>query len=186
MTISRIVNAVGYIAPNVVVEATHAPAPTKKTVWIKWGSMVACLALFLITVFSLPLLLDSSDSLELVYHTGYFYYVEEETLSSYAGGKVIAEDRIGERIAEVTVLAGWKDAEGEWISTERLRGEVHAIVGVSGEVAVALRFIDQGEAVTTTHFYTLLNPNADLTAMKEYIIVDRASANGDALAPIPE
>ena len=33
-----------------------------------------------------------------------------------------------------------------------------------------MKFVDQGEAVTTTHYYVIMNPNADLSAVEDYII----------------
>ena len=66
----------------------------------------------------------------------------------FVGGKVIVEDKLGNKIADVNLTAGWKDDKGEWTSeTEALRGELYAINGVSNDVAVALKFIDKGEAV---------------------------------------
>lgn len=108
------------------------------------------------------------------YKESYFYKVDEGKFSTYIGGKVINEDMLGEKISDVTVTAGWETWVGETItetvSTENLRGEVYSIDGVSNDVAVALKFIDKGEAVTTTHYYVILNPDADLSSVKEYII----------------
>jgi len=107
---------------------------------------------------------------EAVYEKGYFYNVDDGIFSTYIGGKVIAEDKIGNMLSNVSVTAGWKNNTGEWISTEKLQGEVYSINGISNDVAVALKFIDKGEAVTTTHYYVIMNPNADLTPVKDYII----------------
>ncbi len=108
---------------------------------------------------------------ELVETERYLYEVEEGAFSTYVGGKVIAEDKVGDKIADVTLTAGWKNsANGEWITQEKLRGEVYSIVGIANDVAVALKFTDKGEAVTTTHYYVIMNPNADLTALEDYTI----------------
>lgn len=108
------------------------------------------------------------------YKKSYFYKVDDDNFSSYIGGKVINKDKLGEKISDVTVTAGWETWVGEklteTVSTENLRGEVYSIDGVSNDVAVALKFIDKGEAVTTTHYYVILNPDADLSSVKEYII----------------
>ena len=58
----------------------------------------------------------------------------------------------------------------KWGRSETLRGEVYEIIGISSETAAALKFIDQGEAVTTTHYYVILNPAADLSSVEEYTI----------------
>lgn len=108
------------------------------------------------------------------YKKSYFYKVDEGDFSTYIGGKVIDKDKLGEKISDVTVTAGWETWVGgkltETVSTENLRAEVYSIDGVSNDVAVALKFIDKGEAVTTTHYYVILNPDADLSSVKEYII----------------
>lgn len=108
------------------------------------------------------------------YKKSYFYKVDDDNFSSYIGGKVINKDKLGEKISDVTVTAGWETWVGEklteTVSTENLRAEVYSINGVSNDVAVALKFIDKGEAVTTTHYYVILNPDTDLSYVKEYII----------------
>ena len=108
------------------------------------------------------------------YKKSYFYKIDDGDFSSYIGGKVINKDMLGEKISDVTVTAGWETWVGgkitETVSTENLRAEVYSIDGVSNDVAVALKFIDKGEAVTTTHYYVILNPDADLSSVKEYII----------------
>ena len=108
------------------------------------------------------------------YKKSYFYKVDDDNFSSYIGGKVINKDKLGEKISDVTVTAGWETWVGEklteTVSTENLRAEVYLINGVSNDVAVALKFIDKGEAVTTTHYYVILNPDADLSSVNEYII----------------
>ena len=111
---------------------------------------------------------------EFGYESRYFYKVDYGDFSTYIGGKVINKDKLGEKISDVTVTAGWETWVGgkltETVSTENLRAEVYSIDGVSNNVAVALKFIDKGEAVTTTHYYVILNPEADLSSVKEYII----------------
>lgn len=102
----------------------------------------------------------------------YVYEIEEGYFSSYMAGKVIEETRIGNKIEDVTVYAGWRNnTDGTMLSQENLRGEVYSIQEVSTDVAVALKFLDKGEALTTTHYYVILNPDADLSAVSEYVIV---------------
>ena len=99
------------------------------------------------------------------------YRVEEGVYSAYASGKVIEESRIGEKLEDVSVMGGWRNnSDGTWISQEQLRAEVYAIRDISHEVAVALKFLDQGDALTTTHYYVIMNPAADLTAVADYVI----------------
>ena len=176
MKTPRIVNAVGHIDDDLVSGATRAKA-VKKNAWLKWGSIAACFAIMLMAaVVAVPMMFGGDDPVppidnEYQYDSGYFYQINEGAYSTYVGGKVIAEDKIGNKIADVNLTAGWKDDKGEWKSeTEALRGEVYTINGVSNDVAVALKFIDKGEAVTTTHYYVIMNPAADLTPVQDYII----------------
>ena len=176
MKTPRIVNAVGQIDDDLVSGANRAKV-AKKNVWLKWGSIAACFAVMLMAVVAIaPMMFGGDDPVppidnEYQYESGYFYQINEGAYSTYVGGKVIAEDKIGNKIADVNLTAGWKDYKGEWKSeTEALRGEVYTINGVSNDIAVALKFIDKGEAVTTIHYYVIMNPAADLTPVKDYII----------------
>ena len=176
MKTPRIVNAVGHIDDDLVSGANRAKV-VKKNAWLKWGSIAACFAVMLMAaVVAVPMMFGGDDPVppidnEYQYESGYFYQINEGAYSTYVGGKVIAEDKIGNKIADVNLTAGWKDDKGEWKSeTEALRGEVYTINGVSNDVAVALKFIDKGEAVTTTHYYVIMNPAADLTPVQDYII----------------
>ena len=190
MKTPRIVNAVGHIDDDLVSGANREKA-VKKNAWLKWGCIAACFAVMLMAVIvAAPMMFGGDDPVPPVYDGElylhiYVYYVDEGVYSTYVRGKVISEDKIGDMIADVSVTAGWINNAGEWISAiEKLRGEVYAISGVSDDVAVALKFIDKGEALTTTHYYVIMNPNADLTAVEDYIITsDRPPNNpGDEIA----
>lgn len=180
MKTPRIANAVGLIDDDLVIGAANSTKTVNKNNWLKWSSIAACFAILLAAAaITLPMMLKGNDPFpptdteigEAVYEKGYFYNVDDGIFSTYIGGKVIAEDKIGNMLSNVSVTAGWKNNTGEWISTEKLQGEVYSINGISNEVAVALKFIDKGEAVTTTHYYVIMNPNADLTPVKDYIII---------------
>jgi hypothetical protein len=101
----------------------------------------------------------------------YVYSIDEGPFSSYMAGKVIDEAQIGEKLEAVSVTAGWRNnTDGTMLSQETLRGAVYSIREVSTDVAVALKFLDKGDALTTTHYYVILNPDADLSAVSEYVI----------------
>ncbi len=113
----------------------------------------------------------------------YVYNVSDGKFSTYVSGKVISEDKIDYKIADVSVAAGWKNSFDEQLTTETLRAEVYLIKGISKDVAVALKFIDKGDALTTTHYYVIMNPDADLTSVKEYLIAPLdPNNNGDEVA----
>lgn len=191
MKTPRIANAVGLIDDDLVIGAANSTKTVNKNNWLKWSSIAACFAILLAAAaITLPMMLKGNDPFpptdteigEAVYEKGYFYNVDDGIFSTYIGGKVIAEDKIGNMLSNVSVTAGWKNNTGEWIYTEKLQGEVYSINGISNDVAVALKFIDKGEAVTTTHYYVIMNPNADLTPVKDYIIIPISSNNpGDEM-----
>ena len=53
--------------------------------------------------------------------------------------------------------------------SDELNAELYEITGVDSGIAVALKFIDQGEGATTTLYYVMINPNADLSDVEEYV-----------------
>lgn len=146
----------------------------------KWAAVAACLGVTVtVAAIAMPAMFNNENTTptelatipgETAYSERYVYHIDNGYFSAYIGGKVIAEERIGGKIEDVILTAGWKNPQGEWISQESLRGEVYLIDGVSKDIAVALKFLDKGEAVTLTHFYVILNPEADLTVMEEYTI----------------
>ena len=167
--ISNALNNIDFDMVEDTYESIKQKKKNQKTLWHKWVGLAACFAIMLMAaVVTVPMMFGGDDP----YESGYFYQINEGAYSTYVGGKAIAEDKIGNKIADVNLTAGWKDDKGEWKSeTEELRGEVYTINGVSNDVAVALKFIDQGEAVTTTHYYTLTHPNAEYngTVFPDYI-----------------
>ena len=180
---------IGDINDNYINEA-HMTAKKYRPGWLKWGIMAACLTLIVATgTATFPMLFNNEGTSptignEYKYESGYFYNVDEGDYSTYVGGKVITADKIEERLTVVSVTAGWRNAEGKWTTTEKLHGEIYTIDGVSSDVAVALKFLDKGEAVTTTHYYVIMNPNADLTPVEEYTIAPITPNNpGDEIAP---
>ena len=177
----KLYEVLGDINEEYVNEAHMTAKKKSRPVWLKWGAMAACLALVvMVATVSLPMMSDNGNTtptIEYQDESRYFYDIDSGVFSTYVGGKVIAEDKIGSKIEDVSVTAGWKNAAGEWTTNESLRGEVYLIDGVSSDIAVALRFLDKGEAVTTTHYYVILNPNADWSVVEEYVIAPIVPSN---------
>ena len=99
----------------------------------------------------------------------YIYHISEGKYENYVPGKVIDEDQVGEKIGAVTVTGGWK-VFGKINSRETLSADVYYIKGVSDDVAVCVKFNDKSYALTTTHYYVLINPDADATPVRDYDI----------------
>ncbi len=177
----QLYEAIGEIKDTYITEA-HGEERKRTPLWIKWGSVAASLAVVILIGFfalhgkirneDLPATETTEATEETAFGTRYVYRIQEGDFAPYVGGKVIAQDRIGEKLEAVTVSGGWITEEGQEPADEILAGEVYAIEGVAGEVAVALKFLDKGDALTTTHYYVILNPEADLSPVEEYVIPD--------------
>ena len=175
MTQEKLFSLIGDMDARYISEAREERKSKNRTL-LKWCSAAACFALILMTASILiPRGLDelkpiSTYGTEALFEKRYCYSIDAGPFSSYVGGKVIEEQNIGDKIEDVTVTAGWVDSNQIWSDPETLRGEVYAIVGIPTETAAALRFLDRGDAITTTHYYVILNPDADLTAVEAYRI----------------
>lgn len=193
MKTPRVVNAVEHIDDDLVVAAAESKKKTKHNLWLKWGSIAACFTLILVAAVGiLPNMLSGDEPIspitpitpnnssdEGISNEGgvadgnlekyYDYVINNDAFATYINGKVIDANKVGSKLESVTVTGGWKNEADEWISTEDLNAEVYEITGIDSVIAVALKFIDQGEAVTTTHYYVMMNPTADLSIVEEYV-----------------
>ena len=188
MKTPRIADALNQIDDDLVNGAARAKK-VKKNNWLKWGSIAACLVVMLATMLAvIPMLFENDIPIitpdnepaneGAVNDTGiaegklekyYDYELTSGAFVTYINGKVIESEKVGVKLESVAVTGGWKNEAGEWLSTETLNAEVYAIEGISSDVAVALKFVDQGEAVTTAHYYVMMNPGADLSILEEYV-----------------
>ncbi len=179
---------------------------TAKYSWLKWSSVVAVLALVIaLGVFALPGMLKDNDpvtsvtpdntgvsgneggnSTENKFEKGYTYSVDEGKYSTYVQGKVIADKYVGGKLEDVTVTAGWMDADRKMLTEEHAKAGIYEITGVSKDVAVAIKFIDELEAETTTQFYVIMNPTADLTPVQPYVIAESPWEQSDGNEAVNE
>lgn len=187
MTKEQLYRAIGDIQDAYVEEARSLKSDNKTqkapSPWIKWGSVAACLAVVFLFVSiyashsdrwnrDLPATETIEATEETAFGSRYVYRISDGTFAPYAGGKVIDPEYIGEKLEDVTVIAGWITEPTQSPADETLRGEVYEIKGVSPHTAAALWFLDKGDALTTTHYYVILNPTADLTPVTDYVIPD--------------
>jgi hypothetical protein len=163
--------------------AAHPAAGRRRSLLLRWGTAAAALALVLGVVLAVPAVrkkIFSAPAAEYEFAAVrvYQYTVDSGQFSSYVPGRVIADGMVGEKIADVTVSAGWFGAQGERLTEEHARAEIYEIIGVPTGTAAALRFLDEVEAETTTRFYVILNPEADLSCVAEYVIPRETPADG--------
>ena len=187
MKTPRIADALTQVDDDIVSGAVYAKK-VKKNNWLKWGSVAACFVVMLAVMLTImpmlfednsPVITPNNPSDEGAVNEGeisegklekyYDYGIDKGAFATYINGKVIDAEKVGTKLESVTVTGGWKNESGEWISTEALNAEVYEITGIDSGIAVALKFIDQGEAVTTNHYYVMMNPDADLSIVKEYV-----------------
>ncbi len=191
--------AIGGIDENLIEGAEKAveKKPVRMS-WVKWGSIAAAFVLVVaLSVFALPGMLRGNDPVvrpdnpatnagnegglsgENKFEKGYTYSVDEGKYASYVKGKTIADKYVGSKLDDVTVTAGWVDANGKKLTEEHAKAEIYEISGVSTDVAVAIRFIDELEAQNTTMFFVIMNPTADLTPVQPWVITDNPWEQND-------
>jgi len=176
MKTPRMANAIGYIDEDLIAGAACQKTEKQNTVF-KWCAIAACVAAILAVVLTVAPMIGRDDPIvsgpPVIEGTFapteppkyYAYGIAEGAFSAYTGGKTIDADRVGNKLEDVVVTAGWKNEAGEWISSENLNAEVYAIEGIESDAAVALKFTDAGETVTTTQYYVIAHPNAGYRGM---------------------
>ena len=110
---------------------------------------------------------------ETVVSMNYTYVINSGKYKDYCLGKVIEKDKVGDKIGSVTVTGYWEGfgaVSENKTQKETLSADVYQIEGVSDNVAVCLKFNDKGDALTTNHYYVAINPKADYSPVREYLI----------------
>lgn len=125
-----------------------------------------------------PAVEATTEAPEAAFYEAYCYSLDDPAYSAYIPGKVITPDRVGEKIGDATVTAGWTYADGTMPVTEQLRCEIYQITEIDPATAICIKFLDKGEALTTDHYYVQINASADLSAIADYIIPAQVS-NGE-------
>ena len=125
-----------------------------------------------------PAIEATTEAPEAAFYEAYCYSLDDPAYYAYIPGKVITPDRVGEKIGDATVTAGWTYADGTMPVTEQLRCEIYRMIDIDPSTAICIRFIDKGEALTTDHYYVQYNGLADLSTVSDYIIPVQAS-NGE-------
>ena len=135
---------------------------------LKWGTMAASLTILLIAVALLPQLFPRSNDVYWSEPQQQNALLEKRKLSvigdplyeSYVSLRVIDAAYVGEKLGDTEVRSFWRNyLVNEDTDLELLRAEIYAIKGISPETAVCIRYLDEGDALTTSHYYTYINPN---------------------------
>ncbi len=171
---------IGDIDDDLVAAADVKCTKMKRKTVIKWisGAAAACLVIAG-GVLAAPALReraetrahggDSTDSGEIVWEKEYKYAVDAGEFAAYEMGRVIPAEKVGEKLADVSVTAGWVQWD-VWEKSEHARGEIYEIKGVPRGTAAAIRFLDPLEAERTDCWYVIIHPEADPAPVREYVI----------------
>lgn len=189
-------NAIGDIDDELI-EAADVKNGKMKNNIIKWTSVAAAACLVIVCAFAVAPMLKNNNPVkpdtqpqngkeaigdpnysgdEIGMHEQYKYAVDFGEFVTYEMGRVIPSGKIGEKISDVTVTAGWVRQEG-WLKNEHANAEIYEINGVSKETAVAIKFLDKLEAETTEQYYVIVNPAADKTPVRNYVIEIESNEN---------
>lgn len=122
-----------------------------------------------------PAIEATTEAPEAAFYEAYCYSLDNSEYSDYISGKVITPYKVGEKIGDATVTAGWTYADGTMPVTEQLRCEIYQITEIDPATAICIKFLDKGEALTTDHYYVQYNGFADLSAVADYIIPAQVS-----------
>ncbi|MBQ0126285.1 MAG: hypothetical protein KBS59_08205 [Clostridiales bacterium] len=168
MKSEMLVNAIGKIDDDIIEGADKKIAP-KKNVFIKYGALAAaCFAV----VFAVGFFAKTNPfkNNEFAFEKAYTYVLNDAEFSDYIDSKVVDEKDVGEKIRDTTVTAGWIYANDELKDVEVLSGEIYEIKGIPQNIAVCVKFTQKGDAVTTDHFYAMLNPLYIATPLVEQYV----------------
>lgn len=198
MSNEKILDAFTNIDDELIRAADVVVLPKKHT--LRWVSGIAAGLALVIAIGAAPMLrgtvkpdrpVNIGDGVgnsnyhgsELSMYQKYKYAVDAGRFARYEQGRVIAQSKVGEKIEDVTVTAGWVYTNGGeyWLANEHARAEIFEILGVDADTAVAIRFLDKLEAQTTEQFYVIMNPEADLTPVQNYIIQPYDPSESDGM-----
>ncbi|MBR6322592.1 MAG: hypothetical protein IKR59_06960 [Lachnospiraceae bacterium] len=91
---------------------------------------------------------------EMRFERQYMTTILTPEFADYHAVRVCDEAFVGEMLQEILVEGGWKNSDYEYIEeAETLRAVAYSLKDVPTETAVCVKFIDLGDALTTTHYY---------------------------------
>ena len=167
---------IGDIDDDLIAAADVKSTKMKKKAILKWisGAAAACLVL-VGGILAVPALRERAETQEpstvgeMVLEKKYKFAVDAGEFAAYEMGRVIPAEKVGEKLADVSVTAGWVQWD-VWEKSEHARGEIYEIKGVPRGTAAAIRFLDPLEAERTDCWYVIIHPEADPAPVREYVI----------------
>ena len=202
MKSDKLIKAIGGIDDDMIENADKKTAGSSRGPrWLIIAAAAAVLAaIAIVAVALLPAMLKDVGAVTSVlpgddvgitraefYMETYIWRVSEGKYSSYESGMVIEAEKVGKLLEKVRVRAGWVSSLGGGSDLLAESGDagIYLIEGVSPDVGVAVKFFDKFEALTTEHYYALLNPDADpgpLEPYKKYGLFDNPAGGTGVVA----
>lgn len=207
----KIIEALGGVDPRYIAQAAeYLPAsasvrarPSRRRIAL----VAACAALMLVTlIFALPMMQPSTpESLESNELGGFWIEylfgggdkitsegvlveawlrnISTKGYESYESRHTIAPEHVGEKLGDVEVYNRLYRYLDDTVSGEEyLDAEIFRIKGVDPAVSFCLRYTEQGEALTTTHYYVFCNKDAsyrDLDDLRASLAAETYFSVGD-------
>ena len=134
--------------------------------FLKWGTLAAGFVILLLTGAFLLKPVPPVDSVywsepnieQGVLEKRKLSVINDPAYENYSALRVVDPAYVGEKLGDTEVKSFWRNyLYGEDTDVEFLRAEIYAIRGISPEIAVCIRYLDEGDALTTTHYYTYIN-----------------------------
>ena len=141
---------------------------TSKMNFFKWSSLAACFTALMITsVLFIQNVIRADDAYwsepmkeHAILEQRKICIINDPTYADYISLRVIDPTYVGEKLSETEVKSFWRNfLLNEDTDFELLRAEIYIIKDVSPDIAVCIRYLDEGDALTTTHYYTYVNTN---------------------------
>ena len=148
--------------------ASYKKKPSAHRTLLQWGSIAASFVMLLLAgVFLLKPLLtpgdaavhwDESEQENAILEKRKIAVIHDSRYADYTSLRVIDAAYVGEKLGETEIKSFWRNyLLKEDTDTEFLRAEIYGIKGVDPNVAVCIRYLDKGDALTTDHYYTYIN-----------------------------
>lgn len=108
--------------------------------------------------------------------SGHQRIIVDERYASYKSRRVIGEEYVGKYMETLEVYTYYRDRMGEDTHIEYLTAELYQIQGVDTRIAFCLKYLDPCEFLTTTHYYTFMNPDVTIESLSELWEIYRADS----------
>lgn len=112
-----------------------------------------------------------------------FSEIETKKYAKYELGNSFPLDKndefFGEKLGEIKVRTGWRWYDESETDVVTVKAEVCEIKGVSTNAAVAVKYLEEGTAKSTEHYYAALNTEYEFTTLAAFFSDFNAAVHMD-------